>query len=136
MDKETKCYFSSDISEKISCSKEPKFDSLGFPEVACPEFPCDKVKLLWESHKSLRYEKQIADLQVENDQLKKKLESVKEFVDAMLALHEWNNDKPVKPDHQCGSPNALCDCNCVNWARYCEDQERLRKAKEKLGGSF
>ena len=96
MDKETKCYFSSDISEKISCSKEPKFDSLGFPEVACPEFPCDKVKLLWESHKSLRYEKQIADLQVENDQLKKKLESVKEFVDAMLALHEWNNDKPVK----------------------------------------
>lgn len=39
-----KCYFSTDISETLSCSKDGDFDYNGFPINDCKEFPCEKYK--------------------------------------------------------------------------------------------
>jgi hypothetical protein len=35
------CYFSTDISETLSCCKDGNFDFYGFPENVCEKFPCD-----------------------------------------------------------------------------------------------
>lgn len=41
---DTKCYFTSDISETLSCCKDGNFDDYGFAENICPAYPCDKYK--------------------------------------------------------------------------------------------
>ena len=41
-----KCYFSTDISDKLSCSQDGEFDDYGFPISKCPQFPCAKYKEL------------------------------------------------------------------------------------------
>lgn len=42
----TKCFFSSDITETISCCKDGRFDKLGFAEDLCELYPCQKYKNL------------------------------------------------------------------------------------------
>ena len=39
-----KCYFTTDLSEMLSCSKDGKFDDYGIPISGCSEFPCEKYK--------------------------------------------------------------------------------------------
>lgn len=42
---EETCYFSTDITGTISCSKYPDFDDLGFPVHDCIESTwCEKIK--------------------------------------------------------------------------------------------
>jgi len=36
------CYFSSDITEQLSCCKDGNFDNYGFPINICSEYPCKK----------------------------------------------------------------------------------------------
>ena len=40
------CCFSTDISDKLSCSQDGEFDDYGFPISKCPQFPCAKYKEL------------------------------------------------------------------------------------------
>ncbi len=44
MNNERECYFTTDISESLSCSLNDDFDHNGLPESECPFFPCDKYK--------------------------------------------------------------------------------------------
>lgn len=36
-----RCYFSTDISEALSCSRDGRFDDDGLPISNCKEFPCE-----------------------------------------------------------------------------------------------
>lgn len=49
-----KCYFSTDITEEISCSQDGEFDSNGFPTHTCPQYPCAKYKKLQQEIDSKR----------------------------------------------------------------------------------
>lgn len=42
----TRCCFSTDITEQLSCSKDGKFDEYGFPINKCSQFPCEKYEHL------------------------------------------------------------------------------------------
>ena len=44
--KKPKCYFTTDISEELSCCSDGNFDSYGFPENICEQYPCEKFKKL------------------------------------------------------------------------------------------
>jgi hypothetical protein len=42
--KKPKCYFSTDISETLSCCKDGNFDDYGFAKNICPLYPCENYK--------------------------------------------------------------------------------------------
>jgi hypothetical protein len=41
-----RCTFSTDITEKLSCSQDGEFDYNGFAIHDCPQYPCAKYKKL------------------------------------------------------------------------------------------
>lgn len=43
---EPKCYFTTDITEELSCCRDGNFDRNGFAENMCYLYPCDKFKKL------------------------------------------------------------------------------------------
>ncbi len=38
-----KCYFSKDVTNKISCSKDGEFNFYGFELNVCEHYPCKKI---------------------------------------------------------------------------------------------
>lgn len=45
-----------------------------------------------------------------------------------IALRALDESMPPVPDHVCGTPNAMCDCSCVDFSRWAEEKEFVRKA--------
>ena len=55
----------------------------------------------------------------------------KELKDALFVAFSYlTRGTPHHPNHICGDPNACCDCECVAWARFCQDLDEMRKLVE------
>lgn len=57
--------------------------------------------------------------------------ALREMDKALKNMMAWDENPPNQPDHQCGTPNACCDGNCMAWAQYCEERAEARAARLK-----
>ena len=62
--KKPKCYFTTDISEELSCCSDGNFDSYGFPENICEQYPCEKFKKLCKDIRAAELAKASNELRV------------------------------------------------------------------------
>ena len=73
-------------------------------------------ELLETATKMAEYETAMMHYQEESARLTAETERLLGLLTRSLSYHE--HGIPERPNHQCGTPDAVCDCECCNYADY------------------